>query len=39
MEIMVAVFAFVLFGVLALRYGVDSRESVERDPKLMGMPR
>ena len=39
MIIYLLVTALVALAILALIYGVDSREGLERDPKRLGLPR
>lgn len=37
MEILIVVIGFLAFDLLALKFGVDSRMGVERDPKVTGI--
>ncbi len=39
MDILVLVVALIALDILALRYGADSREGVDRDPRTLGLPR
>lgn len=39
MEILLLGIALLVLDGLALRFGVDSRHGVERDPKTLGLPR
>ena len=39
MEYLLIVGALVVVGLLALRYGADSRDLGARDPKTLGLPR
>jgi len=35
MEIFVIIITLIVLNMLALRYGVDSRKGIDRDPRLM----
>jgi hypothetical protein len=39
MEFLLILGALVIVDLLALRYGADSRDLVERDPMTLGLPR
>jgi hypothetical protein len=39
MEFLIVFGAILVLDILALRFGADSRHSVERDPKSLGIPR
>ncbi len=39
MEYLLILGALVVFDLLALRFGADSRDLVQKDPKTLGLPR
>jgi hypothetical protein len=38
MELIVLIAMFIALDILALLYGADSREGVDRDPRMLGLP-